>query len=795
MMMKKSFYLILILLTIAGCRRAERVHLPATSNIVGLASPVLLEYDTTVVYLSDYFRDTSAIEGIEIPGMADSLFHLRDGRVTIAPVAATEAVYLLQVEADSITESVPLFRSAKQKVELTFDPAGRKYDAVSVAGEFNGWTAGRTNFELVDGSWKTSLLLNPGAYQYQLVADGLWMTDPANPELRDNNAGGFNSVLKVGMDVPGLRPSLFTLNHGRKVISIQCEGKMDGLLVLWQNYLLNNDYLSMKKGQNIMIRIPGAAAEMERSYIRAWAFNEYGVSNDLLIPLEYGRVLQDAASLSRHDHHSLILYNVFVDRFYDADTANNRPLNDPLVLPPADYHGGDLKGVISKLKEGYFDELGVNTIWISPIVRNPEGAYGFWPYPPSRFSGYHGYWPVSFTQVDDRYGTEEDLHELVALAHEKGMNVLLDFVANHVHEKHPVYRENPDWATELYLPDGSLNTERWDEYRLTTWFDVFLPTLDLSKPEVYGMLTDSAVYWIREYGLDGFRHDATKHIPAVFWRTLTRKLKEQVVLPENRPVYQIGETYGGPELIGSYVNSGMLDAQFDFNVYDDALAVLIRPSESFERLDASLHQSMRFYGSHNLMGYISGNQDRGRFTSYAGGSLRFDEDAKLAGWTRTIEVGNPDAYLVTAILFAFNMTIPGLPVIYYGDEIGMAGGNDPDSRRMMRFDELDKEELQLKEKVGKLASLRRNSLALIYGDFESLLVTEDTYAYCRSFFDQIVIVVMNKGSQTKNLTFDIPERFEGISLQSHFGTLPGLRKNRMSVTLGSRSFDIYTAEK
>jgi cyclomaltodextrinase / maltogenic alpha-amylase / neopullulanase len=795
MMMKKSFYLILILLTIAGCRRAERVPLPATSNIVGLASPVLLEYDTTVVYLSDYFRDTSAIEGIEIPGMADSLFHLRDGRVTIAPVAATEAVYLLQVEADSITESVPLFRSAKQKVELTFDPAGRKYDAVSVAGEFNGWTAGRTNFELVDGSWKISLLLNPGAYQYQLVADGLWMTDPANPELRDNNAGGFNSVLKVGMDVPGLRPSLFTLNHGRKVISIQCEGKMDGLLVLWQNYLLNNDYLSMKKGQNIMIRIPGAAAEMERSYIRAWAFNEYGVSNDLLIPLEYGRVLQDAASLSRHDHHSLILYNVFVDRFYDADTANNRPLNDPLVLPPADYHGGDLKGVISKLKEGYFDELGVNTIWISPIVRNPEGAYGFWPYPPSRFSGYHGYWPVSFTQVDDRYGTEEDLHELVALAHEKGMNVLLDFVANHVHEKHPVYRENPDWATELYLPDGSLNTERWDEYRLTTWFDVFLPTLDLSKPEVYGMLTDSAVYWIREYGLDGFRHDATKHIPAVFWRTLTRKLKEQVVLPENRPVYQIGETYGGPELIGSYVNSGMLDAQFDFNVYDDALAVLIRPSESFERLDASLHQSMRFYGSHNLMGYISGNQDRGRFTSYAGGSLRFDEDAKLAGWTRTIEVGNPDAYLVTAILFAFNMTIPGLPVIYYGDEIGMAGGNDPDSRRMMRFDELDKEELQLKEKVGKLASLRRNSLALIYGDFESLLVTEDTYAYCRSFFDQIVIVVMNKGSQTKNLTFDIPERFEGISLQSHFGTLPGLRKNRMSVTLGSRSFDIYTAEK
>lgn len=793
--MKRSVYLILILFAIAGCSRNVRTPLPAASNIVGLASPVLLEYDTTVVFLPDYFRDPAAIDDIAIPGMADSLYLLHEGKVTIAPVADAAAVYLLQVEADSLTESVPLFRSAKQHVELSYDPAGREHEAISAVGEFNGWTAGRTNFELLDGIWKTSLLLNPGTYQYQLVVDGVWMTDPANPELRDNNAGGFNSVLKVGLDALGMRPSLFTLKHGRKVITIECEGKMDGLLVLWQNFPLNSDYLSMKKGQQIMIRIPEAAAEMERSYIRAWAYNEYGVSNDLLIPLEYGRVLNDASSLNRHDHHGLILYNVFVDRFYDADTSNNRPLNTPLVLPPADYHGGDLRGVVSKLKEGYFDELGVNTIWISPIVRNPEGAYGFWPDPPSRFSGYHGYWPVSFTQVDDRYGTGEDLHALVALAHEKGMNVLLDFVANHVHEEHPVYRQNPGWATELYLPDGSLNTERWDEHRLTTWFDVFLPTLDLSKPEVYEMLTDSAVYWIREYGLDGFRHDATKHIPVVFWRTLTRKLKEQVVLPENRPVYQIGETYGGPELIGSYVNSGMLDAQFDFNVYDDALAVLIRPSESFERLDASLHQSMRFYGSHNLMGYISGNQDRGRFTSYAGGRLRFDEDAKLAGWTRTIEVGKPEAYLVTAMLFAFNMTIPGLPVIYYGDEIGMAGGNDPDSRRMMRFDDLEKEEMQLRETVGKLASLRRNNLALIYGDFESLLVTEHTYAFCRSFFDQIVIVVMNKGPQTKNLTFDIPQRFEGISLQSHFGTLPGLRKNRMSVTLGSRSFDIYIAEK
>ncbi len=374
------------------------------------------------------------------------------------------------------------------------------------------------------------------------------------------------------------------------------------------------------------------------------------------------------------------------------------------------------------------------------------------------------------------------------------MNVLLDFVANHVHINHPVYQEHPDWATELYLPDGSLNTERWDEYRLTTWFDVHLPTLDLERPEVYEMLTDSAVYWIDKYDLDGFRHDATKHIPEVFWRTLTRKLKKQIVEAKGLQQYQIGETYGGPELISSYVGSGMLDAQFDFNVYDDALAVLIRPGESFDRLDASIHESFRYYGVHNLMGYITGNQDRGRFTSYAGGALRFDEDAKLAGWTRDVTVGDPSAYMTTAMLFAFNMTIPGLPVIYYGDEIGMPGGNDPDSRRMMRFDNLLPEEEKLKEKVIKLTELRNSELPLVYGDFESLLVSRETYAYCRTYFCQIVVVAMNKSAEEKTLQFMLPERFEDVQFHSNFGTDPVSGEEGISITLGPKEFDVFTTK-
>ena len=109
-----------------------------------------------------------------------------------------------------------------------------------------------------------------------------------------------------------------------------------------------------------------------------------------------------------------------------------------------------------------------------------EGPYGLWPEPKTRFSAYHGYWPISFTLVDDRKGTSEELHELVKTAHDNDMNILLDFVANHVHEEHPWYKANKDLATDLYLPDGRLNTELWDEQRLTTWFDVFLPSLRLT---------------------------------------------------------------------------------------------------------------------------------------------------------------------------------------------------------------------------------------------------------------------------------------------------------------------------
>jgi cyclomaltodextrinase len=205
------------------------------------------------------------------------------------------------------------------------------------------------------------------------------------------------------------------------------------------------------------------------------------------------------------------------------------------------------------------------------------------------------------------------------------MNVILDFVAHHVHKEHPLFQEHPDWVTPLVLPDGTINTERWDEHRLTTWFDIFLPTWDFARPEVREALADSAIFWLKEFELDGFRHDATKHVPEEFWRKLTSRIKNEI----DRPIYQIGETYGNPELIGSYVNSGQMDAQFDFNLYDAAVDVFANANSGFQNLRRVLEESLQNYGSHHLMGNITGNQDRARFASYADGSVLFSEDAKL----------------------------------------------------------------------------------------------------------------------------------------------------------------------
>ncbi|MFM7727360.1 MAG: alpha-amylase family glycosyl hydrolase, partial [Flavobacteriales bacterium] len=446
-----------------------------------------------------------------------------------------------------------------------------------------------------------------------------------------------------------------------------------------------------------MIQGPPEAAQIERTHLRVYADDGNQRFNDILVPLQKGMPVINAAQLNRKDLRNSVMYFAMVDRFMNGDTANDRPTADPSIQPKANNLGGDLQGITKKIKDGYFAQLGVNTIWISPITTNAEGAWGLWNKGvESKFSAYHGYWPTALRSIDNRFGNAGAMNELLQTAHANQMNVILDYVAHHVHQDHPLYKQKPEWTTPLYLPDGTMNTEKWDEHRLTTWFDTFLPTWDFANHTVVEALTDTAMYWVENYDLDGFRHDATKHINEDFWRTLTKKVKNYQRQHPGRNIFQIGETYGNPELISSYISSGQLDAQFDFNLYDAAVDAFAKSETNFSNLERVLKESMSYYGSHHLMGNITGNQDRARFISYADGSVQFSEDAKLAGWTRDIQNKGSEGYKRMAMLMAFLMTTPGVPCVYYGDEIGMPGGNDPDNRRMMNLTDWNADQEALK---------------------------------------------------------------------------------------------------
>ena len=744
--MKNILFTFLLAILLASCGQNNTTY--KDTKIFGLASPIQLTGDSTRIIQSDYFTSPVIIDSIVSDDSALQVSYI-DDYIFIVANQDNRSISNLTLYAEGIPYSFLVKGNTTYNGKYIRLPNNEKrINQLRIKSENRGWKLFNLletddTFRLDYGHYK------PGKYQYKLVADGKEIDDPNNPIKISNGMGGFNNVLEVKGPNKDQLPKITTDSFTQTEIIISSE-KTDGVYAYWNNFRIE----AKKEGDKFKLLIPPFAKYEARSHIRVYGYNNVAASNDLLIPLAKGKVIIDPSKLNNNDWHSSIMYFMMVDRFVDGDNSNNKPVNDPAILAKAQYYGGDIKGITQKIKAGYFQDLGINTIWISPITQNPIDAWGQFNNPDTKFSGYHGYWPITSTSVDYRLGNSADVKEMLRTAHSNGLSVLLDYVANHVHEQHAVYQKHKDWVTPLYLPDGTMNTEKWDEHRLTTWFDTFLPTLDLEKQEVTDFMVDSAIYWITEYDFDGFRHDATKHIPNNFWRTLNKKVKK-VSQEKGKYIYQIGETYGSHELINSYIGSGLLDAQFDFNMYDNALPVFATQDESMTRLGEALEAGLSTYGYHHLMGNITGNQDKPRFMSYADGTLSFDTpwmEYKRIGWKQTIEVQDSLAYRKMAMFNAFNLTIPGIPIIYYGDEIGMAGAGDPDNRRMMRFENLKKQEAALQKEIGSLIQVRTKNLALVYGDFTIEENTTTKLKYTRRYFDNQVGITLNKEDWTYSIS-------------------------------------------
>ncbi|MFN0275685.1 MAG: alpha-amylase family glycosyl hydrolase, partial [Chitinophagales bacterium] len=362
----------------------------AQSEISGLASPIQLETDTTIVYLEDYFTDVSVIQKIETPDILKQELSA-DKKILKLTSIKNEIPFLSELKITTAinTYSILMRKSKKEKVTFAFDAQGKTYSKVSIVGDFTGWNPNVIFMENKKGIWQAELVLNPGRYQYQIVADGNWFLDPSNSEKIDNGIGGYNSLMKVGSLNKDVLPYYNCERITEDTIWINHYDPFDEfnstLIFLWDNFIAEN---SIDGNGSYYVVIPGVSKNKKRSFIRLFSFNQFGESNDLLIPLEYGKVISDPSLLEKDDFQKTIMYFMMVDRFNNGDTANDNPVQDDRVLPQANYYGGDLTGILKKIDEGYFQSLGVNSLWISPVFQNPYNAYQEYPPPHRWFSGY-----------------------------------------------------------------------------------------------------------------------------------------------------------------------------------------------------------------------------------------------------------------------------------------------------------------------------------------------------------------------------------------------------------------------
>jgi cyclomaltodextrinase / maltogenic alpha-amylase / neopullulanase len=452
-----------------------------------------------------------------------------------------------------------------------------------------------------------------------------------------------------------------------------------------------------------------------------------------------------------------VIYQIFPDRFANGDPGNDPEGVVPWGQPPhwLRFQGGDLDGIVQHLD--HLDRMGVDVVYLNPIFVSPST---------------HGYDTIDYGNVDDRFGGNEALRRLVAAVHARGMRIILDVSFNHVHprffafadvvekgeaspynhwfvvaEHPPRIRHRPhlterlsrdpvgyrEYVSRLATQTGIPVEEIDDEGPLSeptyeAWYGVAtMPRLDVSHPDARGYVLEVATSWLEEFDIDGWRMDVARYVDDDLWPELRRAVRS--VRPD---AYLLCEVMGDA---GRWLEGDAFDGTMNYTFRDLAVRYFAERSLDGERLVTGLTRMLAGYpmaaieASQNLLS----SHDRPRFLHLCGG-----------------DAGRLHAATI------FQLTMPGAPGIYYGDEVGMTGGDDPGSRGTFPWgDETPWDRRQLAI-TAELGSLRRRHPALRHGDWAPLWWEGDGLAFLRTHEEQRALVVLTRADPLPPIRLELP---------------------------------------
>ena len=429
-----------------------------------------------------------------------------------------------------------------------------------------------------------------------------------------------------------------------------------------------------------------------------------------------------------------VVYQIFPSRFAATQPVDKKLWYKAPITPMDDLHG-NLRGIIEHLD--YIKDLGIDVVYLTPIFKS---------------NSCHKYDTIDYYQVDPSFGTTEDLKELVQKSHERGMKVVLDAVYNHSGREFFAFQDilekgEKSKYLDWYFIDELPPRGEWGEIPNFKCFGYYggMPKLNLKNPEVEKYITDVACYWIKECDIDGWRLDVGDEISHFFWKNFRKAIKAV-----KKDMLIIGEIW---HYAGDFLEGDEWDTVMNYPFYLNLIDLL-----ADEKINVS-----QFVQN---LGYLKGRLNKKCYPLM----WNLIDSHDTARFLHLCHDNKKKQHLAAA----FQLLLPGMPMVYYGDEYAMPGANDPDCRRGMYWDE----EYQDKEMYNwykKLMQIRKAHACIVEGEMIETITNDDddTIVMIRKNGEETIAMLFNCGNSAKEFN-EYAEKHNLLTDSAFDGKVDGL---------------------